>query len=65
MYNARSPRITAAAGTRLAGTIFLRKSSSFLATELYDQNQTTADFVPATLLGQGCPHCPRFHTAAL
>lgn len=32
--------------------------------ELYDLSQFTAVITLAILLGQGFPHCPRFHTAA-
>jgi len=68
--NACTLRITAAAGTELAGASFggtvnlaayspARRSS--LPTEVYDPKA----FIPhAALLGQGCPHCPKFPTAA-
>ena len=68
--NARALRITAAAGTELAGASFGgtvnhpsysngRRSS--LPTEVYDPRA----FIPhAALLGQGFPHCPKFPTAA-
>ncbi|KUJ95333.1 MAG: PG1 protein [Desulfonauticus sp. 38_4375] len=68
--NARTLRITAAAGTELAGassggTVSLAacsttKSSSLL-TKVYDPK---AFFPHAALLGQGFPHCPIFPTAA-
>ena len=68
--NACTLRITAAAGTELAGASFggtvnrtdyspARRSS--LPTEVYDPKA----FIPhAELLGQACAHCPRFPTAA-
>ena len=68
--NARALRITAAAGTELAGASFGGTVSSpgcspgersSLPTEVYDPRA----FIPhAALLGQGCPHCPKFPTAA-
>ena len=68
--NACTLRITAAAGTELAGASFggtvrlptyLKGNRSSLPTEVYDPKA----FIPhAALLGQGCPHCPRFPTAA-
>src|SRR5512138_1069510 len=68
--NACTLRITAAAGTELAGASFdgtvdlrdysSRKLSSHL-TELYDPK---AFITHAALLRQGCPHCARFLTAA-
>ena len=68
--NARTLRITAAAGTELAGassggTVKTKACStlarSSLLTEVYDPKT----FFPHTaLLGQGCPHCPIFPTAA-
>ena len=68
--NARALRITAAAGTELAGASFggtVKPSPysnvdlSSLPTEVYDPKA----FIPhAALLGQGCPHCPKFPTAA-
>ena len=68
--NAWTLRITAAAGTELAGPSFagtvspqtyLKWGSSSLLTEVYDPKA----FIPhAALLGQGFPHCPRFPTAA-
>jgi hypothetical protein len=68
--NACTLRITAAAGTELAGASFEgtvkplpysdRRLSS-LPTEVYDPRA----FIPhAALLGQGFPHCPKFPTAA-
>ena len=60
--NARSLRITAAAGTYLAGASSagtLEKCSPLKA--VYDADA----FVPhAALLRQGCPHCAKFPTAA-
>ncbi len=68
--NACTLRITAAAGTELAGAssdgtvnprnCSLRELSSHL-TELYDPK---AFITHAALLRQGCPHCARFLTAA-
>jgi hypothetical protein len=68
--NARSLRITAAAGTELAGSSFsgtvknrvywTRPISSHL-TELYDPK---AFITHAALLHQGFPHCARFLAAA-
>ncbi len=63
-------RITAAAGTELAGAsfegtvkppLYLNGHLSSLPTEVYDPKA----FIPhAALLGQGFPHCPKFPTAA-
>ena len=68
--NARTLRITAAAGTELAGASFggtvrlppySNGNRSSLPTEVYDPRA----FIPhAALLGQGFAHCPRFPTAA-
>ncbi len=68
--NARTLRITAAAGTELAGASFSgtvsarwyshRAGSSHL-TELYDPK---AFITHAALLRQGFPHCAKFLTAA-
>ena len=68
--NACTPRITAAAGTELAGAssdgtvknerYWLPSISSHL-TELYDPK---AFLTHAALLRQGFPHCARFLTAA-
>ena len=68
--NARTLRITAAAGTELAGASFggtveppayWTGDGSSLPTEVYDPKA----FIPhAALLGQGFPHCPKFPTAA-
>ena len=68
--NASSLRITAAAGTELAGASFggtvkpkhyLHNDHSSLPTEVYDPRA----FIPhAELLCQGFPHCTRFPTAA-
>ncbi len=68
--NACTPRITAAAGTELAGASFSgtvsgqwywqRPGSSHL-TELYDPR---AFITHAALLRQGFPHCAKFLTAA-
>ncbi len=68
--NACTPRITAAAGTELAGASFSgtvsapryyhRAYSSHL-TELYDPK---AFITHAALLRQGFPHCAKFLTAA-
>ena len=68
--NACALRITAAAGTELAGASFggtvkppncSRGDLSSLPTEVYDPKA----FIPhAALLGQACAHCPKFPTAA-
>ena len=68
--NACTLRITAAAGTELAGASFggtVRPSAcstadrSSLPTEVYDPKA----FIPhAALLGQAFAHCPKFPTAA-
>ena len=68
--NACTLRITAAAGTELAGASFggtvshppyLNGSRSSLPTEIYDPKA----FIPhAALLGQAFAHCPKFPTAA-
>ncbi len=68
--NACTPRITAAAGTELAGasfsgtvsarTYYFRTGSSHL-TELYDPK---AFITHAALLRQGFPHCAKFLTDA-
>ena len=68
--NACALRITAAAGTELAGASFggtvkyadcLPASLSSLPTEVYDPKA----FIPhAALLGQAFAHCPKFPTAA-
>ena len=68
--NACTLRITAAAGTELAGasfkgTVTFRhcswRKNSFLPTGLYDPK---AFITHAALLGQAFAHCPRFPTAA-
>ncbi len=68
--NACTPRITAAAGTELAGassdgTVKHESCSlpyiSSHPTELYDPKTFLTH---AASLGQGFPHCPRFPTAA-
>jgi hypothetical protein len=68
--NACTLRITAAAGTELAGASFggtvrlpscLNGDRSSLPTEVYDPRA----FIPhAALLGQAFAHCPKFPTAA-
>ena len=68
--NACALRITAAAGTELAGASFEGTVDtpgywpgilSSLPTEVYDPRA----FIPhAALLGQACAHCPKFPTAA-
>ena len=68
--NACTLRITAAAGTELAGASFggtvrlptcLNGNRSPLPTEVYDPKA----FIPhAALLGQAFAHCPKFPTAA-
>ncbi len=68
--NACTPRITAAAGTELAGASFsgivsaphyLCGAGSSHLTELYDPK---AFITHAALLRQGFPHCAKFLTAA-
>ncbi len=68
--NACTLRLTAAAGTELAGASFggtvtlygySPQSRSFLLTGLYDPK---AFITHAASLGQGFPHCPIFPTAA-
>ena len=68
--NACTLRITAAAGTELAGASFrgtVRVATYSVAagsspsTGLYDPK---AFITHAALLGQGFPHCPKFLTAA-
>jgi hypothetical protein len=68
--NACTLRITAAAGTELAGASFggtvklrccLNRNRSSPPTEVYDPRA----FIPhAALLGQAFAHCPKFPTAA-
>ena len=68
--NACALRITAAAGTELAGAssegtvkpiAYSTISNSSLLTEVYDPK---AFFPHTTSLRQGCPHCAIFPTAA-
>ncbi len=68
--NACTLRLTAAAGTELAGASFggtvtsrgySPRERSFLLTGLYDPK---AFITHAASLGQGFPHCPIFPTAA-
>ncbi len=68
--NACTPRITAAAGTELAGAsscgtvsinIYSISIGSSHLTELYDPKAFTTH---AALLRQGFPHCAKFLTAA-
>ena len=60
--NARPPRVTAAAGTELAGASSRGTvTSSSLETGVYDPK---AFFLHAALLRQGFPHCAKFPTAA-
>ena len=66
LNNACSSRITAAAGTRLAGATFLRTSSSFLMLEFYNRVFVTAfNIIHTILLDQDFSHCLIFLTAAL
>ncbi len=59
--NARPIRITAAAGTYLAGASSAGTLKCSPLKAVYDANA----FVPhAALLRQGCPHCAKFPTAA-
>jgi hypothetical protein len=60
--NARTPRLTAAAGTKLAGPFSLGTFIFFsLRTELYNPK---AFITHAASLRQGFPHCAIFPTAA-
>ena len=62
--NACTLRITAAAGTELAGAFLrgtVKPKLSSLPTVLYNPK---AFITHAALLDQGCPHCPIFPTAA-
>ncbi len=63
--NARPPRITAAAGTRLAGATFPSTVIIFLGNRALRPGSFYSQLITlATLLDQGFPHCPRFPTAA-
>ncbi len=68
--NARSPRITAAAGTELAGassdgTVLIPAfHSGILSSHLTGLYTPKSFFTHAALLRQGCPHCAIFLTAA-
>jgi hypothetical protein len=69
LNNACPPRITAAAGTRFAGTFIQVLSCSSLMIEVYDVAFTfthnhMAMVLHVTLLDQACAHCPIFPTAA-
>ncbi len=59
--NASPLRITAAAGTKLAGAILPVQSLSSRVKELYNPK---AFITHAAWLDQGCPHCPIFPTGA-
>jgi hypothetical protein len=59
--NARTLRITAAAGTELAGANQEVPSAFVPLLEVYDPK---AFILHAVSLHQGCPHCGRFLTAA-
>ena len=60
--NACTPRITAAAGTELAGASSVGTViPSSLLTELYTPKSF---FIHAALLRQGSPHCAKVPTAA-
>jgi len=59
--NARSPRITAAAGTELAGAYSQGTVSLFPCKRVYTPK---GFFLHAALLGQAFAHCPIFPTAA-
>lgn len=65
MNNACPLRITAAAGTKLAGTTFLKTSFSSSTLELYNLMFSTVVIAHMILLDQDFSHCPRFPTAAL
>ncbi len=68
--NACTLRLTAAAGTELAGASFGGTVSSRAYLALEDSSRPTGLYDPkafithATSLGQGYPHCPKFPTAA-
>ncbi len=59
--NASPLRITAAAGTKLAGLLLRVPSSSSPPKGLYNPKTF---FIHAALLDQACAHCPIFPTAA-
>ena len=59
--NASTLRITAAAGTKLAGAYSSGTVIIFLTKELYNPK---AFITHAAWLDQGFPHCPIFPTAA-
>jgi hypothetical protein len=68
--NARTLRLTAAAGTELAGASFGGTVSSRAYSTLEGSSRLTGLYDPkafithAASLGQGFPHCPIFPTAA-
>ena len=65
--NARTPRITAAAGTKFAGA---SSNGTFNAAVAAPYSHPTVVYTPkcfiphVELLRQGCPHCAIFPTAA-
>ena len=66
MNNARPPRITAAAGTRLAGATFPSTVIIFLGNRVLRPGSFYSQLITlATLLDQDFSHCPIFPTAAL
>ena len=65
--NARTPRITAAAGTKFAGASSNGTFNAAVATPYSHPTvvYTPKCFIPhVELLRQGCPHCAIFPTAA-
>ena len=60
--NACTPRITAAAGTELAGASSV--GTVITSSPLTDLYTPKGVFNHAALLRQGCPHCAKFPTAA-
>jgi hypothetical protein len=68
--NARALRLTAAAGTELAGASFGGTVNSRQYSHRKDSSPLTAVYTPkgvlphAASLGQPCGHCPKFPTAA-
>jgi hypothetical protein len=68
--NARALRLTAAAGTELAGASFGGTVNPEQSSHPGDSSPLTAVYTPkgvlphAASLGQPCGHCPKFPTAA-
>jgi hypothetical protein len=63
MNKARTLRLTAAAGTELAGASY-RNYSQYLDSLKALYRKLTAFIMHALSPGQGLPHCPKFLTAA-